>query len=58
MTHANAYGARVHSRTGARGSPSFFTWAGDPLLEIRGIRSYASDCGAVTREHLRYCGHS
>jgi hypothetical protein len=57
MTYAHADGARIHSRTGARGSPLFFIWAGDPLLEIRGIRSYASGCGAVTREQLRYCGY-
>ena len=58
MTYASADGARIHSRTGGRGSPLFFAWAGDPLPEIRGIRPYASGCGAVAREQLRYCGHS
>lgn len=57
-TRINAVGARIHSRTGGRGSPLFFVWAGDPLPETCGIRPYASGCGAVTREQLRYCGHS
>lgn len=53
MTYASADGARIHSRTGGRGSPLFFVWAG-----TRYLRYVASSPmrAAVAQSHVNSFG--